>query len=71
MPERCLNLNIFKIGGIEHYGRREKARIHGKLEQQHDQKDDGKSRVLKMTEAMKLNLNPAVFNNCTDWKKQT
>ena len=69
MSEQCVNLNILKIGAIEQYGRKEKVRIHGKLEQQHDEKDDGKSIVLKMAETMKLNLNPAVFNDRTDWEK--
>ena len=49
----------------------EEKRPESMVSWSNDEKDDGKSRVLKMTEAMKLNLNPAVFNNCTDWKKQT
>ena len=71
MREQCVNLNIFKIGAVEQYGNREKVRIYDKLEQQHDEKDDGESIVLKMAETITLNLNPAVFNNRTDWEKQT
>ena len=71
MPEQCVNLNIYKIGAIAQCGRREKIRIHGMLEQQHNEKDDRESIVLKMAETMKLNLNPAVFNDRTDWEKQT
>ena len=40
------------------------------LEQQHYKEDDSERTVLKIAETMKLNLNPVVFNERTDWEKQ-
>ena len=37
---------MFKINAIEQYGRKEKIRSHGILEQQHNKEDDEESTIL-------------------------
>ena len=68
MLEQCVNvnINILKIDAIKQYGRREKVRIHGMLEKQHEKEDNGESAVLKTAKTVKFDLNSAVFNERRD-----